>query len=485
MAATVPDEHRRSASIANLLLPNADLPERNLLSLSRLAAEMEPVSPADAAAAAAAAARFSRTRSVPAIDRRGQRASLGVAGPSPKRLSRTKSAFGPGLRRAVAGAVASTTATTATSSASSAQRQPGSAAFDAGVLRPIHPQATSKATSATNSADSAPPKQTHPRHSMHIPPPAGMLQLPRMHPGTRGLTIDAQRRDIFQVAAAHMRGAEYAEQPRTPITPRTPEVRMMDVEVDAREPSSSSHEAGARGQPSRAAGKARTTPDAKRAQNRESAKRFRVAQKKRWADLQETVRERDEEIQRLKDMLQKVTETRLPTDGPRAPAPLPAGPVAADKLIMAELDLFVKLVSSPEQPPASARAGSFLVSPASNIGCLHRVLIAGVDGAIAGVRHQASSRARACGGVGQYVWDDVHESDSLQLRFTVLHASRMAADMAREALVFAYRRRIARAKVEGADAPEAQYMRMKGCVHPVMTPAGEVSHLVIAEFVET
>jgi len=48
-----------------------------------------------------------------------------------------------------------------------------------------------------------------------------------------------------------------------------------------------------------ASSRVRTTPDAKRAQKRESDKRFRVAQKQRWAELQDTVAEKDGEIAKL------------------------------------------------------------------------------------------------------------------------------------------------------------------------------------------
>lgn len=74
--------------------------------------------------------------------------------------------------------------------------------------------------------------------------------------------------------------------------------------------------------------RAKTTPDAKRAQNRESAKRFRVAQKKRWAELNETLAEKDAEIERLKNLLQDVTNQSLTTMKMSSPSG-PGGAAAA------------------------------------------------------------------------------------------------------------------------------------------------------------
>lgn len=506
MAATVPDDNRRSASIASLLLPSAaastELPERNLLSLSRLAAEMEPVSPTDAAAAAA----FARTRSMPVRrDSRDSRDRLGVSQGS-KRLSRTKSAFG-NMRRAVAAAAAAASTVATTSSSANSELPMSPAAH--GVLRPIHANppaaaaASSKATtSTTNSMDSC---VAGSRRAAAQPKPeaATLIALPRMH--AMSMRLDHAPRDIFQVAAARL-NADFGEQPRTPVTPRAGP-SMMDVDAGARERSSSSHDArsAAMTAAARAPHKARTTPDAKRAQNRESAKRFRVAQKKRWADLQDLVALKDAEIARLTDMLQKVTDARLPVKS-RAPSATAAAAAAAaaplDALVLAELDLFVKLVSSPGpmRGAGTAHTGArpasdALAAPASNIGSLHRVLVATLDGSITGVRHANTRAGVAAGGaVGQYLWDDVHESDSLQLRFTVLHAARMASDMAREALVFAYRRRAARCSADGnssavfrvsTDSQGDAYLRIKGCVHPVMSTSGELTHLMLAEFVET
>ena len=462
-------------SIASLLGPSGEMPERNLLSLSRLAAEMEPVSPGDVFGSAG------RTRSGP-VGRRESRDSLrlGVASGSTKRMSRTKSAFG-NMRRAVQ-AVASA----ATSSSES-------------VLRPIQP-ASSKATSTTNSLDSCVGSTagTAPSVAKTEATAAAMLtNLPRLHASRLRL----ENSHVF--AAAAQRLAESQQLPRTPMTPTDVDQRMEIETGPNREPSTSSLDRVK----SSTAAKARTTPDAKRAQNRESAKRFRVAQKKRWADLQDLVTQKDKEISRLTDMLQKVTDARQPVK-PVAPTsatarnPRPDGPL--DALVMAELDLFVKLVSSPgpastgtTHTDVSRQRSPLLAAPASNIGSLHRVLVATTDGSITGVRHLNSRIGSVSGGaVGQYLWDEVHESDSLQLRFTVLHAGRFANEMTKEALVFAYRRGVVRRSTDG-DSRESgttinnksntndQYIRMKGCVHPVLTRDGDVSHLMLAEFVET
>ncbi len=454
-------------SIASLLGPSGEMPERNLLSLSRLAAEMEPVSPGDVFA--------TRTRSGP-VGRRENRDSmrLGVASGSTKRMSRTKSAFG-NMRRAVQ-AVASA----ATSSSES-------------VLRPIQP-ASSKATSTTNSLDSCVGATAPSVPKTEATAAAMLTNLPRLHASRLRL----EHSNVFQAAAQRL--AESQQQPRTPMTPNgtanTLDQRMEIETGPNREPSSSSHDLA---KTSTVNAKARTTPDAKRAQNRESAKRFRVAQKKRWADLQDLVTQKDKEISRLTDMLQKVTDARQPVK-PRAARPVAQADGPLDALVMAELDLFVKLVSSPG--PAStgtahtdkSRQHSLLAAPANNIGSLHRVLVATTDGSITGVRHLNSRVGAVSGGaVGQYLWDEVHESDSLQLRFTVLHAGRFADEMTKEALVFAYRRGVTRRSTDGdsresgatSSSKDDQYIRMKGCVHPVLTAGGEVSHLMLAEFVET
>jgi hypothetical protein len=225
-------------------------------------------------------------------------------------------------------------------------------------------------------------------------------------------------------------------------------------------------------------GKPRTTPDAKRAQNRESAKRFRVAQKKRWADLQSTVSAKDSEIAKLKQMLQEVTESRLPAQRLSATGEATSAAACAsslDSLVLGELDLLIKLMSAPASDQTQR-------SPASNLGHLHRILVATTDGTVTGVRHQQPYKGTAVAGgrAGQLLWEDVPESDQLQLRFTVLHAARMASEMAAEPVVFAYRRKAGDARAQGTD-----FVRMKGCVHPLVDEHGRVVTLLLAEFIET
>lgn len=221
----------------------------------------------------------------------------------------------------------------------------------------------------------------------------------------------------------------------------------------------------------------RTTPDAKRAQNRESAKRFRVAQKKRWADLQATVAEKEAEIAKLKAMLQELTESRLPKQrlsatGEGIPSIAATPP---DSLVLGELDLMVKLMSAPGGDHSRR-------PPASNVGQLHRILVATTEGIITGTRHQQPYRGGSVvsgGRVGEAIWEDVPEGDQLQLRFTVLHATRMASEMAAEPVVFAYRRKAGDKKAQGSE-----YVRMKGCVHPLLDEDARVSTLLLAEFIE-
>jgi hypothetical protein len=195
--------------------------------------------------------------------------------------------------------------------------------------------------------------------------------------------------------------------------------------------------------------------------------------------LQATVAERDSEIDTLKRMLQEVTESRLPAQRLSATGE-PAGSITAsppDSLVLGELDLLVKLMSAPGGDRTRR-------SPASNVGHLHRVLVASTDGLVTGVRHQQPHHKGSVAGggkVGQTIWDDVPEGDQLQLRFTVLHATRMASEMAAEPVVFAYRRR---AIVSNTRSTADVYVRMKGCVHPLLDDQGRVSNLLVAEFIE-
>jgi hypothetical protein len=62
----------------------------------------------------------------------------------------------------------------------------------------------------------------------------------------------------------------------------------------------------------------------------------------------------------------------------------------------------------------------------------------------------------------------------------VLHAARMASEMAAEPVVFAYRRKAGDARAQGTD-----FVRMKGCVHPLVDEHGRVVTLLLAEFIET
>lgn len=266
---------------------------------------------------------------------------------------------------------------------------------------------------------------------------------------------------------------------------------MMDVdaEYEQREPSSSSHDAKL----ARGASRSRTTPDAKRAQNRESAKRFRVAQKKRWAELQETVERKDEEISRLKDMLQEVTNQNLASRSRPHTKKLPSlAHEKADSLTIAELGLFVKLMCSPNTPDAERvkREEKAIVPPiAANIGTFYRVIVAKLDGSVLGNRHVNDTCGKAMGGeVGGVIWEHVHSSDSAHLRFTVVHAAKMASVMNGEPTVFSYRRRELIVKYEEDKLEQGQerekYMRMKGCLYPMADEYGDVTQVLLAEFIE-
>lgn len=282
----------------------------------------------------------------------------------------------------------------------------------------------------------------------------------------------------------------------------TPSMSAVPSEsVDQPELSSSSLDARMASRATRG----KITPDAKRAQNRESAKRFRVAQKKRWAELLETVAEKDAEIERLKGMLQEITSSTLTTmrretgaaDLSTNPTPLASGAPSTssapkiDSLTVAELDLFVKLLrpqegEGAEIPSSSDTEGSPPL--AADIGSLHRVLVSRLDGSVLGVRHESRRNGAALGGdVGGLLWEHVHSSDSAHLRASVVHAKTMLQVMGGQPSVFSYRRRRRSNNVDDHSVPRAgkdAYIRMKGCLYPLVDDDGEVTQVILAEFIE-
>ncbi|CDF37724.1 unnamed protein product [Chondrus crispus] len=474
---------------------------------------------------------ISRTRSVPHVtvnkeqfpdapgpDARAYRqsrgpavgASLGVAHGSSKRLSRTKSGFSikPGFRAAAAAAAASVRDSNRPHSPvvrHHSQRQvaspntpqlrpPGSGISplpetgvspaprvspvpSPGVLRPLSSNPlggyASKHTSASNSVESYIPADGRKAvtHSLH----------------------GSARKELFQNAAQRFSSTDFASHALTSMRLAgravSPNDAMMDVDHDyeQREPSSSSHDAKLASRPSRV----KTTPDAKRAQNRESAKRFRVAQKKRWQELQETVERKDQEISRLKNMLQEVTNQNIAATS-RLPEREALGSTEkADSLTAAEAGMFVKLMwspSTPEEERGKGEEGAILPPLAANIGSLYRVIVAKLDGYVLGNRHVDSRCGTAMGGqVGSLLWEHVHSSDVAHLRFTVVHAARMASVMNGEPNVFSYRRRQHVVKREGhaeVGMDKIKYMRMKGCLYPISDENGHVVQVLLGEFIE-
>lgn len=257
------------------------------------------------------------------------------------------------------------------------------------------------------------------------------------------------------------------------------------------EPSSSSHDAKAL--PARG----KTTPDAKRAQNRESAKRFRVAQKKRWAELNETVAEKEEEIVRLKTLLQEVTNRTVSSMAVPVPAGRDCSPVVrADALALAELELFVKLLSAQEGEGDGGRnEGGKCVPLGSDLGSLHRVIVSKLNGSVLGVRHECVRNGAVMGGdVGGCLWEFVHASDCAHLRASVVHAKTMLQVMNGQPCVFSYRRREKKAggddmkdgEDDGGDRAKRKdcYIRMKGCLYPIVDDDGNVNNVILAEFIE-
>lgn len=468
--ATMRDGTTPRTSIANLILPPADISAENLLSLSNLAASMAPAAPSDRRR------NFNRTKSTPAIrkhhhlpsehlpddTRRNHRMSrttsvaapLGVAHTSTKRLSRRGS--GLALSNAARNAIVSSTSGIVSADSSSdppgtpRARIPVSAPAQASapspaVLRPIHSNPItgySKQTSQTNSVESC-------------VPPASPIKSEAYH------TAAAR----FQAGFAANALASMRADP------------MECDDAEHREPSSSSHDAKLAPR----SGRSRTTPDAKRAQNRESAKRFRVAQKKRWVELQNTVGAKDKEIEKLKCMLQEVTNNTLAKrdDENRVSVGdgLPGG--GDDPLGAAELSLFVKLMMSPKEEQRTEKPGKPAVPLAANIGALYRVLVCKVDGCVLGIRHHTDSGIRAMGGdVGALVWDHVEPIGVPHLRFSIVHAPHMEKFTQNEPQVLAYRRR------QGAEREQHAWVRMKGCVYPAKNQDGHVVAVLLAEFIE-
>lgn len=342
---------------------------------------------------------------------------------------------------------------------------PSPAGLKTMVAMPMGGGIGSKHTSASNSIESC------------VPPPD--VRLTARHTNVKGerLGIGGGRYSTIEFAGNALTGMKGR---------RGGDGMEIDGEFEQREPSSSSHDARINGRLGRGLGRA--TPDAKRAQNRESAKRFRVAQKKRWADLQETVEKKDKEIARLKDMLQEVTNQNL---AERRGNLVTKVNQKADALAMAELDLFIKLMCSSNDMDRGSKAEGNVQPPiAASIGALYRVIVAKLDGSVLGVRHLNADCGNAMGGeVGSLLWDHVHSSDSAHLRFTVVHASKMASVMGEEPIVFSYRRKAvqnSRDRMSGnSDEVEREsYMRMKGCIYPLADENGGISSIILAEFVE-
>lgn len=268
------------------------------------------------------------------------------------------------------------------------------------------------------------------------------------------------------------------------------EPMVVDAEYDGKERSTSSMDAKMLNRQ----GRSRTTPDAKRAQNRESAKRFRVAQKKRWADLQETVERKDREIAKLKDMLQEVTNQNLAQRKNKGGMSVEEERKMVDKmdaLALAELRLFLKLMGSSEDNGRGIGSAAAAVGNqppiAASIGSLYRVIVAKTDGIVLGVRHLNTKVGNAMGGeVGSLLWDHVHSSDTAHLRFTAVHASTMASVLGESPTVFSYRRKEVKAggRAQGASQPDS-YMRIKGCIYPLQADENNaVNSIILAEFVE-
>lgn len=408
---------------------------------------------------------------------------LGVARTHSKRLSRTKSAFAgrSSLRAVAAAAAVGAQGPARDTNASAIPISPGGGGGDGNAHSFMSPAALPisgtpsptvlRAVSVTPLGAVASSKQTSASNSVESCVPAGGAA--RKEHG-RYSTLD------IASTALMGRGSSVGKEPMA-----------IDVEYEGRERSSSSLDVKQLNRQSRS----RTTPDAKRAQNRESAKRFRVAQKKRWADLQETVERKDREIARLKHMLQEVTNQNLAKRKEEGEMIVEGRKTVdtMDALALAELRLFLKLMGSSEdngREMGGTAAGVANQPPiAASIGSLYRVIVAQTDGSVLGVRHLNEKVGNAMGGeAGSLLWDHVHSSDTAHLRFTAVHANKMATALGENPTVFSYRRKevrgVGRAQAQGASQADS-YMRIKGCIYPLPADENnEVHSIILAEFVE-
>lgn len=586
-SSTVREQGRRN-SIANLLLPQGDLDNKSLLSLSNLAATMAPVSPPhpsvrqrrpstyrasptphhmlhtsahahhappqpshhhlhhrpaaqphasdsgtsnrtdcsvptrlpDVRAPLGTTLPDDQRRATGRLPRPASLAapSLGVSRSNSKRNSRSKSGLAPHAPRKSVAAIRAA-AVASSSAAASSRRSPSplpgplyhqqqhaaataaAAGASSHVLRPIsaNPLADypsgSKQNSASNSVDScaAPPEPAYRSPGVHTPFVANKAAFAA---AARGMASDyassslARMRDVGGLQRTLPGSQRFSG-----LHPDSMDVDVGNDMLDQMEPSSSSHDAKLLSRPSRS----KTTPDAKRAQNRESAKRFRVAQKKRWAELQETVIEKDSEISRLKCMLQEVTNRTLSSmhggqiEVAAAAATGSAADGNLDALTKAEMELFVKLLGPQEEVGGGgSSSGARIGGPpplAADIGSLHRVIVSKLNGSVLGVRHENRRYGAVMGGdVGGCLWEHVHSSDSAHLRASVVHAQTMMHVMGGQPSVFSYRRREREVGGDGDRIEDVKrkdcYIRMKGCLYPLMDDDGKVGSVILAEFIE-
>lgn len=240
-----------------------------------------------------------------------------------------------------------------------------------------------------------------------------------------------------------------------------------------------------------AGARSKTTPDVKRAQNRESAKRFRVAQKQRWREKEEEVQEKIREIAKLKKMLQDITSTSLERNAMSGSgSTLSVQSVKLDLIVTAELNMYRDLLA-PRTDPA-AGSSSTNIPMASDIGSLYRVLVSQLDGNVFGIRYENKANGAALGPeVGGCLWDGVHPSDNAHLRCNVVHMDVMVK-VSEQPMVFSYRRRRAPATPDPHESDEItpavstkDFIRLKGCLYPLIQGENkEVIAVVLAEFVE-
>lgn len=89
------------------------------------------------------------------------------------------------------------------------------------------------------------------------------------------------------------------------------------------------------------------------------------------------------------------------------------------------------------------------------------------------------------GEVGGCIWDHAHSSDFALFRFSIVQVTRMASVLVLggEQSLLSYRRRELTESESDTDDKE-QYIWMKGYLYPLADEVGEITRVILAEFIE-